>query len=219
MALTQNVKFIALTETHLQPDILDSEIKIEGFTPYRSDRTERSHGGVILYIHNSLPCIILRSHTNYFCNVVISRISSLNLAIVVVYRPPNCPKQAFRDILDQIEDTIEHMGTPTPDIMLLGDLNFPHIKWPSGDILPGTTKDEREQAELLLKLTHTCFMSQYILKPTRNNNILDLAFTNNDNLVHHYEVTPTIFSDHNIIMMYLNYTSRNSPRARPSCAA
>ena len=34
---------------------------------------------------------------------------------------------------------------------------------------------------------------------TRGENTLDLLFTNNEGLVHHMEVTPTIFSDHHLI--------------------
>jgi len=34
----RNIRFISLTETHMKPDIQNSEIPLEGFTPYRSDR-------------------------------------------------------------------------------------------------------------------------------------------------------------------------------------
>ena len=35
-----NAAFIVLTETHLKPDILNAEVKIEGYSLYRSDRGE-----------------------------------------------------------------------------------------------------------------------------------------------------------------------------------
>ncbi len=42
-------KIIALTECHLNPDIINEEMSIEGFTIYRGDRKDRSHEGVIIY--------------------------------------------------------------------------------------------------------------------------------------------------------------------------
>ena len=46
-ALESNAPFIVLTETHLKPEILDAEVKIEGWSLYRADRGPgKSHGGV-----------------------------------------------------------------------------------------------------------------------------------------------------------------------------
>jgi len=206
-----NVKFLTLTETHLKPEILDSEIHVEGYAPFRSDRTNRSHGGVITYVHNSLPCIQQLSYSNQYCSVVIVKATKLNLVLITVYRPPNCPKEAFQETINKCNEIIKHQALPTPDIILLGDFNFPHMKWPSGKILAGSTKEEQEQAKLLLNEASNNFMNQIILKPTRKNNILDLVFSNNPSLVHHYEVVPTIISDHNIINIFLNYVHEEPP--------
>ena len=46
LANVSNAPFILLTETHLNPQIVDAEIYIENYTLYRSDRIGRSHGGV-----------------------------------------------------------------------------------------------------------------------------------------------------------------------------
>ena len=40
-AIESNAAFIALTETHLKPDILDSEVNIKGWSLYRTDRGKR----------------------------------------------------------------------------------------------------------------------------------------------------------------------------------
>ena len=81
----------------------------------------------------------------------------------------------------------------------MGDFNLPKVNWPEGHILPGMSKHEQRQAESLLDLTNMLFMEQIILHPTRDNNILDLCFTNNMELIHNVRVTPTIHSDHNIV--------------------
>ena len=46
-----NINFISLTETHVQ----NSEIHIEGFTPYILDRVEWNSGGAMIYIHDNQP--------------------------------------------------------------------------------------------------------------------------------------------------------------------
>ena len=44
-----------------------------------------------------------------------------------------------------------------------------------------------------------CYMEQIVPYPTRNENILDLAFVNNEKLIYSLSVTKTVMSDHNII--------------------
>ena len=45
--------FICLCETFLHEGILDSEIKISGFSIIRCDRSSRTGGGVCVYVSNS----------------------------------------------------------------------------------------------------------------------------------------------------------------------
>ena len=54
IAFETNAMVIALTESHLSQDIKDSEIKIEGYDPYRSDRLHGEKGGILVYIKSSL---------------------------------------------------------------------------------------------------------------------------------------------------------------------
>ena len=64
-AIESNAPFIALTETHLKPDILDPEVKIEGWSLYRTDRGPgKSHGGVAIYLRNDLIGQLVASHSN-----------------------------------------------------------------------------------------------------------------------------------------------------------
>jgi len=79
------------------------------------------------------------------------------------------------------------------------------MSWPDGEILPGGSKVEQLQSQILQETCRKLFLTQYIVEPTRGQNILDLAFTNNDNLINHYEVTPTIVSDHSLLTIQLNH--------------
>ena len=50
----EKTAIIALTETHLNKDIKDAEMKIENYTAFRVDRENRSHGGTITYLRDNI---------------------------------------------------------------------------------------------------------------------------------------------------------------------
>ena len=54
LALTTNAPFICLTETHLTSAVLDAEVAVRGYDIFRSDRVERSHGGVAIYVRKDI---------------------------------------------------------------------------------------------------------------------------------------------------------------------
>ena len=60
------------------------------------------------------------------------------------------------------------------------------------------------QARALLELANHIFLHQEIEHPTRQNNVLDLLFTNNHELIRAYSVQKTIFSNHNLITATTN---------------
>ena len=76
-----NSPFICLTETHLNPDILDVEIQIDGYNLFRSDRLNRSHGGVCIYVRKDLAVKSELKDSNSFCDSLILHIPQLNLVI------------------------------------------------------------------------------------------------------------------------------------------
>ena len=57
LAIVEDVGVIALTESHLNGDINDCEVAINGFNIHRCDREHKSHGGVMMYIKNDLNAI------------------------------------------------------------------------------------------------------------------------------------------------------------------
>ena len=66
---------------------------------------------------------------------------------------------------------------------MVGDFNFPMIHWPQGHISGGTVA-EQKQAETLLHLMEEYYMEQMVPYPTTNENILDLMFVNNEELIY-----------------------------------
>ena len=45
---------LIVTESHLNNNILDAEIQMEGYDLIRGDRKERSHGGVAIYTSSNI---------------------------------------------------------------------------------------------------------------------------------------------------------------------
>ena len=215
LAQDEQALIVALTESHLSENIKEAEIKIDNYIPFRTDRANnRKKGGVITYIKNSIsPYIkVLLSFSNSVTEVQILSIEHINMILIVIYRPPDCNQNNFIPIITMIRDNINELPTPLPTIVLTGDLNFPMIDWES-EVVRGGLNDVQIQATALLDLTREYCMNQYIRIPTRGNNILDLFFTNNDELIHEYTVDKNAISDHNIITISTNIKT-HKPRER-----
>ena len=183
--------FLCLCETFLHEGILDSEIKISGFSIIRCDRMARAGGGVCVYVSNSTTYDICLAYSNSVCELLIVRIHNPALIIILMYRPPSCPAEAFNDIISRSQSLILSMPSPLPNIIMLGDFNFPDIDWTKPDL-------SCTYAIPLLSLSDCFFLNQQVLEPTRKSNILDLIFSPDD-FVNSIDVTDSLLSDHRII--------------------
>ena len=56
LANDESLYMLCLTESWLISKVLDAEILINGFKSYRADRTETTHGGVIIYMKSEVLC-------------------------------------------------------------------------------------------------------------------------------------------------------------------
>ena len=213
-ALECKAPFIVLTETHLKPDILNAEVKIEGYSLYRSDRGEnKSHGGVAIYLRDDLTGQLVSVATNSMCETLAIKVKTLNLLLMVVYRPPNSTLDCFDEAMKICQKAIDDVTNTDPkvkDVMLMGDFNLPCISWPSGKIYEKqiTSKSkEKQQAEILVNFVEANFMENYIHTATRGKNTLDLVFTNNHKLVNNYTTTVNNkLSDHHLLTVALNFS-------------
>ena len=209
---------LIVTESHLNNNILDAEIQMEGYDLIRGDRKERSHGGVAIYTSSNIISETLLTFSNTVCELVIMKLPQINHILVTIYRPPDTNCTEFREMINTLLTTLRVLDSPLPDISIFGDFNFPNVKWPEGEILPGNTRDEQNQINPLSQLCEEFYLEQKILHPTREKNILDLVFTNNEEIIHHYDITKTIMSDHNLIELTLNYncTTQDKEENYPS---
>jgi hypothetical protein len=121
-----------------------------------------------------------------------------NLYIRSFYRNP---KGTLED-LENLQQSLSKINTNTNNIILMGDFNLPSINWENGTNKPspqyGTCINQK-----ILDIISDNNMEQIVTEPTRENNTLDLCFTNNPGLVQNLEVEPGI-SDHNMVTIAVN---------------
>ena len=145
----------------------------------------RAGGGVCVYVSNSTTYDICLAFSNSVCELLIVRIHNPALIIILMYRPPSCPAEAFNVIISRSQSLILSIPSPLPNMIMLDDFNFPDIDW---------TKPELSctYAIPLLSLSDCFFLNQQVLEPTRKSNILDLIFSPDD-FVNSIDVTDSLF--------------------------
>ena len=202
--------FVALQETHLSAAIATAEVQMEGYTLHRCDREGgRSHGGVALYTRANLTTRELLKYSNNCVESQVLEVIELQTILVNIYRPPNSPRQLFLEVLERCQAVLD--GQPRArSVLVFGDYNFPFIRWPEGSIYtreqePQLMASEKEQGKRLMEWANENFMEQIVTTATRKESIIDLVFTNTENIVNSYEtIINNRFSDHNILKLKLN---------------
>ena len=187
----EHTLFCGLCETFLHSDILDAEVSLHGYNISRCDRIDRIGGGVCFYIREGIGFEEILKYSNAVCEVLILKLKNPDLILINIYRPPNASCEDFGDVLLKVRKCMDNLPAPLSNIVVVGDFNFPHIDWNSINI-------SCNQAAKLKLLTQHLFLCQYVKTPTRNENILDLIFSN-DEMILTVETNETVVSDHNII--------------------
>ena len=123
--------FLSLTETILNNNIVDPEIQMECFNIIRCDKSERIGDGVCFYLKKSINYTTLLSYSNSICEVLIVKFTNPDLILVTMYRPPNATAASFNDIVSQTEHKICALNGPLPEVIIMGDFNFPGVQWDS----------------------------------------------------------------------------------------
>jgi hypothetical protein len=182
------------TESKLGKDTLDAEVFPEGYIAHRKDR-QHGGGGVFVAIKDCYPSSVVNLDSdNELIWVRVSLQNSKDMFIGSFYRPPNVTHDPFAGL----STTLSHLSTTKQKLITFGgDFNASGINWDSQ-----TTRDSCSHKTLcqdLLNLTTEFGLSQLQREPTRENNTLDLYFTNNPGLLKGIYTIPGI-SDHDMIV-------------------
>ena len=86
-----------------------------------------------MYVSNSTTYDICLAYSNSVCELPILRLHKPALIIILMYRPLTCSPEDFNYILSRRRAIILSMSSSLPNIIMLGDFNFPDINWLNPD--------------------------------------------------------------------------------------
>jgi exonuclease III len=157
-----SVDILCIVETWLQNHIDDNIVSLPGYNLILRDRRERIHGGVCVYIRNTINFNILHDFSSnefeaLWLDLRPTRLPRgvSNIILCNLYHPPGENDQSMINYLFESLVTLE-TEFPNSGIILSGDFNKLNVR--------------------LLK--NSFKLRQIVNFPTRGNNILDLILTN-----------------------------------------
>ena len=168
---------IALTETHLDNSISDSEILPNNYLVFRRDRKSngRHGGGVLIAVRNHIKAIpreSLQSESEFiFIDILVS--NNHKITFGVFYRPPNNETKPLEDLQSALQEI-----PLKNDLILVGDFNLSAFDWENTCALINSAN-----YTLLLDIVHDNFLTQLVNSPTREENILDLVLVSAPDIV------------------------------------
>ena len=140
---------------------------------------------------NFTTCV---NYSNSVCELLILKLHTPSLIVILMYRPPSCTINEFDDVIIKINQFIFSLNSPLPNIIILGDFNFPGVDWSSPNL---------SSLKSLVNLCDSLFLSQQVHRPTRKSNILDLILCPNE-LINSIVISDTFISDHRMITVETN---------------
>ena len=175
---------LCISETWIQQDINDIEIKINGFNHYRCDRKSCLRGGgVIVYVstdirfkvekiemnNNVIECVLLKFKCEY----------SKPIYLMTVYNPPNGVKEFKLEFMSDIKEYISE------ETIIIGDFNIDL----NNNLCQKWLKHSEDNG--FFQMT-----SQNTRVSDNSSSLLDHIYTNRLNNVSNYGVIETSFADH-----------------------
>ena len=177
---------ITLSETWLNNNISDNEVKLDNYVLFRKDRGSRG-GGLMTYVSSNLTAELVSPTVNplhFECLFVkITLHENKRLIIGNIYKPPNAPAETTKGILT----TINSLDC-TSEKIILGDFNS---NW-----LDRSSYNDRN-------LFNGINLTQLITEPTRvgpsSSSLLDWILVSHPDRISHSGVLPDSFSDHSTV--------------------
>ena len=206
--VVEKPEIVGITESWISTDTIDfeGEYQIPGYKLIKRDRTNKKGGGVLLYVKECLDpidCELLTEHE--MIGVVLKNLKR-ELYFYLVYRPPH-------QAVEWDESLYNNLSTAARNkfCIITGDFNCPKVNWKN---MTGDAEGTR-----LLDFASEEILTQWVEEPTRGNNILDLVFSSEDNLISNLEVGEKLGkSDHSIIRFEIkaNFSKKKKSCMKPN---
>lgn len=205
--LDNDVHVMAITETHLYEEILNSELAIQGYNIFRLDR-DGNGGGVAFYIQEHIPVKIRRDLWIKGVEALWLQIQIPHLKPIIIcccYRPPRSDSK----YLDNVCSMLQNATDTNYEVIFASDMN---VDWSANCSL----------RKKLNEIASVCNLSQIVNVPTRitiNNDgsrtstCIDHFYTNAANKCSKVISLAVGFSDHNLIATtWKAKVPKNGPR-------
>ena len=111
---------LALTQTHLNSNISDNELRIDGYSNKRKDRINREGGGCAIYYKESLDIEEMEKYSTEGLEAlwIEAKLCSQRLLIGCVYRPPD-----VTTFYDKFQTLLENIWLTRKNTAIAGDFN------------------------------------------------------------------------------------------------
>ena len=191
IAELNNANAICITETWLSPNVSDPAVSIPGYNLFRKDRTNKTGGGVCIYLNNRIPCRRL-DHCDE------EGVESLWISM----RPQCLPRNITSIILSVIYHTTSNREPENVILRQHIQRNLDNLlaKQPNalvlitGDFNPTSTGLKSKD------LTQANHLKQLVTFKTRDSGILDWFLTNRPKLFELFQLPKIALSDHYTIL-------------------
>lgn len=195
---------VAVTETWA--NCVDRDFKAEfdigGYTLFNRDRVGRRGGGIMIYCNKEISCEEIElEYNNPNFEILALKIKSKNsfFNFVTIYRPPNQSHEtdaAFYRTLTELT---------REDCVLLGDFNV--AEYTQMNVI------QSQAASDLSRFVDDNFLLQSVDGPTRGNNVLDLVFSSQEDMIQNLHIGENLAtSDHRIITFHININTERSTK-------
>lgn len=192
---------LCLSETHVDKEVYDKELKINGYKLEKCLTHNRRTGGVLVYIKKEFQFkkIINEVQGNYIWMLGIEiKIRNKIYQLITIYHPPQTNDNLFLEYVDNFLDDIECKGV----VIIVGDFNIDYSK---------DTFYKRKIKDIIYQYG----LYQLVNSPTRitktSSTIIDYIITNEKELNYENWLTPKI-SDHNILKINTNTKHYNDTK-------
>ena len=197
---------IALSETHLGPEINDGELNYRGFKIFHKDRNVQG-GGVAVYVRNNFYTTLYSLTSISEAMLLNIKSKTSNFFVLTVYRPPsNTEPLLIPSLLDEVNNKI-NLSVNT--LFMCGDFNFPKIDWTTITSIGGY-----DLCNPFLSKVSELALEQHVFSPTHKlGNTLDLVFSNRA-IINQLEIFDPVMSDHSVMFVSLSMTCLTLPKKK-----